>query len=47
MFAKITQALIASTQAQTADLTLVDTVFPGLDCACATPAPRHGSSAIG
>jgi hypothetical protein len=31
MFAKITQALIASTQAQTADLTLVDTVFPGLE----------------
>jgi integrase len=31
MFTKITQALIASTQAQTADFTLVDTVFPGLE----------------
>jgi integrase len=31
MFAKITQALIASTQSQTTDFTLVDTVFPGLE----------------
>jgi integrase len=31
MFAKITQSLIATTHSQSADVTLVDTVFPGLE----------------
>jgi integrase len=31
MFAKITQSLIAKTRGQSADFTLVDTVFPGLE----------------
>jgi hypothetical protein len=31
MFARITQSLVAKTRGQSADFTLVDTVFPGLE----------------